>query len=122
MLAMSVEGACHCGHVTLVVARAPTEVTSCNCSICRRLGTLWAYYAAPDVRVTGATATYRWGEKTIDFHHCPTCGCTTHWSPHEGRDEQGMGINARLLAPDAPAAARVRRLDGASDDWKYLDD
>jgi hypothetical protein len=33
-----------------------------------------------------------------------------------------MGINARLLAPDVLAAARVRRLDGASDDWKYLDD
>jgi hypothetical protein len=74
------------------------------------------------VRVTGATATYRWGDKTIDFHHCPTCGCITHWSPLEGRAIDRMGVNARLLDPDVLAAARVRRLDGASDDWKYLDD
>jgi hypothetical protein len=33
-----------------------------------------------------------------------------------------MGINARLLAPTILAAARVRRLDGASDNWSYLDD
>ena len=33
-----------------------------------------------------------------------------------------MGINARLLAPEVLAAARVRRVDGASDTWKDLDE
>jgi hypothetical protein len=122
MPAMGIEGACHCGSVKLDVARAPTQVTSCNCSICRRLGTLWAYYAPSEVHIVGATATYRWGDKTIDFHRCATCGCATHWSPLPGRSGDRMGINARLLAPEVLAAARVRRLDGASDDWKYLDD
>lgn len=119
---MTIEGSCHCGAVVVRIARAPTEVTSCNCSICHRLGTLWAYYAPADVDVTGATATYQWGDRTIDFHRCATCGCTTHWSPLANRAQDRMGINARLLAPDVLAAARVRRLDGASDDWKYLDD
>jgi hypothetical protein len=118
---MATQGSCHCGAVTIEIARAPSEVTSCNCSICRRLGTLWAYYSPADVRVTGATATYRWGNKTIDFHRCPTCGCTTHWSPLPNRKQDRMGINARLLAPEEADAARIRRLDGASDDWKYLD-
>ena len=119
---MSNEGSCHCGAVRIEVVRAPTEVTSCNCSICRRLGTLWAYYAPADVRVTGTTTTYRWGDKTIDIHHCATCGCATHWAPLGERDQGRMGINARLLEPEVLAAARVRRLDGASDTWKYLDD
>jgi len=119
---MSVEGSCHCGAVTIELSRAPSELTSCNCSICRRLGTLWAYYAPADVRIAGATAAYCWGDKTIDFHRCTTCGCTTHWAPRPGRDGGRMGINARLLAPEVFGAARVRRLDGASDDWKYLDD
>lgn len=119
---MDIKGSCHCGRVTVEVQRAPTEVTSCNCSICRRLGTLWAYYTPADVRIAGDTLTYRWGDKTIDFHHCASCGCTTHWSPIEGRDANRMGINSRLLAPEVLAAARVRRLDGASEDWKYLDD
>src|SRR4051794_5294612 len=103
---MSVQGSCHCSAVTIEVARAPAEVTSCNCSICRRLGTLWAYYKPTDVRVTGATATYCWGDKTIDFHRCAICGCATHWSPREGRNADRMGINARLLTPEVQAAAR----------------
>jgi hypothetical protein len=119
---MTIQGSCHCGAVKIDVERAPTEVTSCNCSICRRLGTLWAYYAPTSVTVTGQTTTYRWGDKTIDFHRCTTCGCTTHWSPLPERTQDRMGINARLLHPDVVAAARVRRLDGASEDWKYLDD
>jgi hypothetical protein len=72
------------------------------------------------VQVAGATATYRWGDKTIDFHRCATCGCTTHWSPLPGRAADRMGVNARLM--DELARVRVRQLDGASDDWKYLDD
>jgi hypothetical protein len=116
------EATCHCGAVTIVVEHAPAQVTSCNCSICRRLGVLWAYYAPAQVRVAGPTTTYRWGDKTIDFHHCATCGCATHWSPIAGtRDADRMGINARLLPAEILEAARVRRLDGASEDWKYLD-
>jgi hypothetical protein len=119
---MNLAATCHCGRVSITVADAPTQVTSCNCSICRRLGTLWAYYAPAQVTVTGETATYAWGDNTIDFHHCAGCGCTTHWAPRPGRDADRMGINARLLDADVLAAARVRRLDGASEDWRYLDD
>ncbi|MGE0551718.1 MAG: GFA family protein [Kofleriaceae bacterium] len=120
---LTIAGTCHCRAVAISVARAPIEVTSCNCSICHRLGTLWAYYATSDVQITGPTATYRWGDKTIDFHRCVSCGCTTHWSPLPEREERDrLGINARLLAPEVLAAARIRRLDGASDDWQYLDE
>ena len=118
-----VQGSCHCGAVTLEIPRAPTELTSCNCSICRRLGTLWTYFSPTEVRITGATDTYCWGDKCLVLHRCTTCGCTTHWTPIEGRaDPNRMGINARLLAPEVFGAARVRRIDGASDSWRYLDD
>ena len=113
------QGSCHCGAVTFEVATAPTQVTSCNCSICRRLGTLWAYYAPADVRIRGATATYRWGDQEIDFHHCATCGCTTHWSPIAAGGKR-MGINSRLMAPELVAAAKVRYVDGAADTWAEL--
>ena len=65
-------GSCHCGAVTVEVARVPAEVTSCNCSICGRLGTLWGYYAPAEVTIVGATATYAWGNRTIDFHLAPS--------------------------------------------------
>jgi hypothetical protein len=114
-----VETSCHCGAVKLEVESAPTQLTSCNCSICRRLGTLWCYYAPSQVRVTGATATYRWGDKMLDLHRCNTCGCVTHWVSIDPATNR-MGVNARLMDPVVIADVRVRRFDGA-DTWEFLD-
>lgn len=117
------EASCHCGAVRLSVATAPAEVTDCNCSICRRLGALWAYYDPARVSVDGATQTYVRADGPqpgrLAFHRCGVCGCVTHWSALEPGVPR-MGVNARLMAPEAVAAARVRRLDGA-DTWKELD-
>ena len=33
-----------------------------------------------------------------------------------------MGVNALLFALDEVDTARVRRLDAASENWRYLDD
>lgn len=116
-----VSATCHCGAVAIDLASAPTEVTDCNCSICRRYGVLWAYFSPRQVTVRSAadTQTYAWSQRTTIFHRCPTCGCTTHWSPADpARDH--MGVNARLLPPEVLASARVRHLDGADTD-EYLD-
>ena len=75
-----IESSCHCGTVKLEIPSAPEEVTDCNCSICRRYGVLWAYYAPAHVRIIateGATAAYRWGDKSLEFHRCQNCGCVT---------------------------------------------
>ncbi len=120
MAPLVIEGTCHCGAVRIEMGRAPVEVTSCNCSICRRLGGLWAYDAPARVRVTGVTDTYRWGDRTLDLHRCRTCGCTTHWTPTDAARDR-VGVNARMFDPAVLAAARVRRLDGA-DTWRYLDE
>lgn len=114
------EAVCHCGAVRLVLDKAPTEVTSCNCSICRRYGALWAYDSPRRVRTSGETQTYLWDDRSIAFHRCRVCGCVTHWSPvDEGRDR--MGVNARLLEPEILARARMRYLDGAVTE-RYIDE
>jgi len=116
-----VEASCHCGAVRLQVDTAPTEVTDCNCSICRRYGVLWAYYAPRQVRIAGgATDIYMWGDRMLEFHRCAVCGCVTHWAPVDKTHER-MGVNIRLMERQVLAGARVRRLDGA-DTWKFLDD
>jgi len=112
---------CHCGAVGFAIETAPTEVTQCNCSICRRYGVLWAYYPLAAVRRAedGPTDTYEWDDRSIAFHRCRACGCVTHWSSNDpGRDK--IGINARLMEPQVLAAARVRRLDGAVSE-QYVD-
>ncbi len=111
-----VEASCHCGAVRLEVDVAPSEVKDCNCSICRRYGVLWAYYSPRHVRLMppeGATDIYRWGDKSIEFHRCRHCGCITHWAPAD-RTYDRMGINARLLAPEVLARAKMLPFDGAS--------
>lgn len=113
------EATCHCGAVRLTLARAPIEVTDCDCSICHRLGVLWAYYEPAEVTVEGATDTYAWGPHTIDFHRCRCCGCISHWAP-VARDPGRMGVNARLLPREVLLAARRRRLDGRVTET-YLD-
>ena len=99
-------------------------MTQCNCSICRRLGTLCAYYRPSHVRITlkdGNTDTYLWGDKSIAFHRCPECGCFTHWTAVDPAiDQDRMGVNARMLPPEVLAKTQVRRFDGA-DTWKFLD-
>lgn len=117
-----IEASCHCGRVRIEVEERPKQVTSCNCSICRRLGALWAYYRPEQVTITsgaGVTVPYVQGERTLAIHHCPTCGCVTHY---EGLapDSDRMVVNARLMEPGEIAGVKVRHFDGASS-WKYLD-
>ena len=95
-------------------------VTDCNCSICRRYGVLWAYYAIDQVQITGETDFYVWGDRQIQFHRCRACGCVTHWAP-VSPERNRMGINSRMMSLDIRAQARVRRLDGA-DTWEYQDE
>ena len=44
---------CHCADLRVHIPRRPRTLTNCNCSICRRYGTLWAYYKADEVRIEG---------------------------------------------------------------------
>jgi hypothetical protein len=107
-----IEGSCHCGAVTLVVPHAPEWVGSCDCSLCRKLGWLVAYYLDGEVTVAGETNAYVWGDRMIGIHHCPICGCGTHWRTL-GEDFGRMGVNARLLDCFDPAEVEVRLLDNA---------
>jgi hypothetical protein len=116
-----IEATCHCGAVVIAVPSAPVELTSCNCSICRRLGGLWCYFDPTQVTITGQTVTYIWGDKMLALHHCGTCGCSTHWTPIGETRKDRMGVNARLMDPSIVAAARVKRVDGAADTWAVLE-
>ena len=109
-----IEASCHCGAVRLNIAVAPDTVTECSCSICRRLGVLWAYYAPGQVQImppSGATFAYIWGDKLIEFHTCKVCGCTTHYADRDPAVDR-MAVNARLMAPEVVAAARLRKIPG----------
>jgi len=109
-----VEAKCHCGAVRLELPEAPQAVFECNCSICRKLGVLWAYYQMPDIRIHAApeaTFTYVWNERVLAFYHCRTCGCTTHWAAVEPGHPR-MGMNARLIEGLSKKTTPVHHFDG----------
>jgi hypothetical protein len=113
-----IRASCHCGRVNLEIQDPPSEVTECNCSMCRRYGVLWAYYSPQQVRVLPPdppTDVYLWGSRSSAFHRCQSCGCVSHWAATDPERDR-MGVNARLMDPEVLAGARVRYLDGADTD------
>src|SRR5262245_55017407 len=95
----ALEGSCLCGAVRLTVARRPRGVTQCNCSVCRRYGTLWAYYRRAAVTIAApraALSSYSVKRGGLRFRRCATCGCVVSWEHQAGPDAR-MAVNARLL-------------------------
>jgi hypothetical protein len=115
---------CHCANIKLTASEMPSSLTSCNCSYCNRLGALWAYYARTDVDIVfrdKPAVEYRWGEKTITYHRCGNCGCTTHYTTLEDDASDLVAINCRMAPTTTIADIPIRMFDGLVT-WKYLDD
>ena len=109
---MRVSGTCHCKNVRIEVPHPPEWVGSCNCSFCSKAGWLVAYYPPDQVTVIGPTEAYIWGDKMIGIHHCPSCGCMTHWASL-GEDFGKMGVSARLLDGFDSGTVEIRHFDNA---------
>jgi hypothetical protein len=104
-----IEAVCDCGAVRLEVAEAPETVNDCQCAWRQRLGALWAYYPAAQVRGVcepEATSIYLRASRRLEFHSCRVCGLTTHWVA-SGQPGRRMGVNARLLPRDVRDRAQV---------------
>ncbi|HTQ15330.1 MAG TPA: GFA family protein [Rhizomicrobium sp.] len=115
-----IEGVCQCGAVRYAIPRLPEEVTSCNCTTCRKRGTLWAYYSPKEVRLEGRTSVFMWGDRDLEFHFCSVCACVSHWAPAD-RSYGRMGVNIRLLDPALWCLLpRMRWFDGA-DTWNPIE-
>ena len=108
---------CHCRAVEVTIPRRPKTITNCNCSICRRYGTLWAYYKASTVKVQAepdALESYSWGRKELRFVRCAACGCVVAWDRVVPDSQRKMGVNMRLFEPEQLGPVRIKLLDGAA--------
>jgi hypothetical protein len=53
-------GACDCGAISWRFADDPGSATACNCTICRRYGTLWIYdWEGEHISVIGGPGSVR---------------------------------------------------------------
>ena len=116
-------GSCHCGSIRLTLPSTPEAATACNCSLCRRTGGPWAYFAFGTVEVAGhpeGTEAYVWGDRSLRTIRCRTCGSVTHWEPLPPTAGARHGVNLANFDPALVASVPVRRFDGA-DTWTFLD-
>ncbi len=107
------QGSCHCGAIRLTLAETPSDAGECNCSLCRRIGGLWHHCVLDAVRVEGDLQGYVQGDCMLTTWHCPTCGCTTHWTPLGGESTR-MGVNLRMFEAALWQDLPRRLIDGAS--------
>ena len=84
-----IEASCHCGAIQFAVETAPAKVNDCNCSICRRYGTLWGYYHPAQVRFateSGPTDT-TCGVPGSSVPPLPHLRLRPHWSAVDRAEE-----------------------------------
>lgn len=110
-------GSCHCGAVTFEVDADLDQPTACNCSMCRRSGTLLVF--VPDGsfhQLSGEEALkdYQFGKKHIHHLFCTTCGIKPFaW----GLDQEGKrmyAVNVRCVDGVDVQAIEPRWYDGAA--------
>ena len=114
----AVQARCACGAVTIAVPGRPDYVNDCNCSLCTKVGAIWAYYPPDEVQVdeSGLDSFVRadMREPYIRNFRCKTCGCATHWRLIRPIDTPKSGVNANLFEPGVLEGVEVRQVDGRS--------
>jgi hypothetical protein len=109
------QGSCLCGTVSWNFDGMLDSATACNCTACRRYGTLWAYdYEGERIKVSGETKPYIRG-KALSFNFCPQCGCVAYWRGLRLNDngQRRIAVNLRLAEePQAIAAIPIDHFDG----------
>ncbi len=114
---MKYTGSCHCGKITFEVEGELTGVMACNCSMCRRKGSLLWFVPRDQMRLLtpeNNTATYTFNKHVIKHRFCPTCGIHPFG---EGVDPKGnltAAINIRCLDGVDQEKVPVQHFDGRS--------
>ena len=115
---MRYHGSCHCGQIAFdVEGDAITQAMACNCSMCRRKGSL--LWFVPRERLALATpeeqmGTYTFHKHVIRHRFCPTCGIHP-FGEGTGPDGRAMAaVNVRCLEGVDAEALRITRYDGRS--------
>jgi hypothetical protein len=105
------KGSCLCCAVRWTFDGMPDSATACNCTACRRYGTLWAYdYEGERIKVSGPAKAYIRG-KALSFNFCPECGCVAYWRGLKLNDNGQRRIAVNLRLAEDPAAVDAIPID-----------
>jgi hypothetical protein len=110
----SYAGRCHCGAVRFEIDTDFPELTTCDCSICRRRNALMVKVHESAFRLLsdpGELTEYRFHTRTARHFFCRTCGI---YPFHRKRvTPEYFGVNVFCLEDFEPSGIAVRATDGA---------
>lgn len=117
---------CLCGQIRIEIPRRPDFIHECNCTLCSKSGTRWAYFHPTEVKIVGVTRRYSREDKddpTAEIQFCANCGSTTHFSLTPSAiakfGNSQMGVNLRLADDSDLAGVELRYPDGRA--WSGQD-
>ena len=114
---------CICGAVSVTIDKKPEFIYDCDCSLCRKSGGAWGYFASSAVTTTGTTVPFVRKDKAapiVEIHSCESCGATTHFELTQSYQSENpsfdqVGVNMRLFSPDELEGVDVYYPNGK--DW-----
>jgi hypothetical protein len=112
---MTHKGSCHCGRVTFEVEGAIESVIDCNCSMCRRKGSLLWFVPRTALRVTAGESTmsaYTFNKHVIRHKFCPNCGMHPFGEGVDPKGNRMAAINVRCLPEVDLEALKVHHYNG----------
>lgn len=111
-------GGCQCGKVRYEVQMDIGEVIECNCSRCRRLGSLLAFAPATQFNLLSGDADltiFAFNRHLIEHRFCSNCGIQSFAiGTHPKTGAKMAAINVRCLDGVEVDALKVKKVDGKS--------
>lgn len=107
-------GSCHCGAVRFEIRTDFPELTTCDCSICRKKNALMVKVHESDFRLVAgeeALTLYQFHTHTARHYFCSTCGIYPFHRKRTAPDH--YGVNVFCLDNFDPAGLTVRETGGA---------
>ena len=115
---MKYSGSCQCGKLAFDVDMQIDKVLSCNCSRCRRLGSLLAFADKDNFTLKSgkdALKEYQFNKHAIHHFFCATCGIQPFaQADHPKTGKPTVAVNVRCLDGVDPDKLEVMKVDGAS--------
>ena len=115
---MSYNSSCHCGAIGATVSsELPAKAMTCNCSMCRRKGSVLHFVPASDASIeapAGKLGDYQFNKHVIHHHFCTGCGCSPFATGTGPDGSEMVAINLRCVPECDLDALEIAQVDGAS--------
>jgi len=117
-------GSCHCGAVSYEVDADLSQLSDCNCSICRKKASV--HHGVPEERfrlLTGADSlrAYRFNKKIATHYFCQNCGIHTFSHPRTAPEKFNVNIRTLDDFDLRTAEYEMRHFDGQNWEDQYPD-